>query len=66
MFRPSEETRFAGIRPTTPPSWKHPLVLLALQGRPVVESRMYGNGLPLLSTLCEKSPWRSRAVGTVA
>ena len=27
---------------------------------------MYGNGLPLLSTLCEKSPWRSRAVGTVA
>ncbi len=56
MFRPSEDTRFAGIRPRTPPSWKHPLVLPALQGRPVVESRMYGNGLPLLSTLCEKSP----------
>ena len=27
-------------------------------------SRMYGHGLPLASTLCEKSPRRSRAVGT--
>ena len=38
----------------------------ALHGRPVVKSRMYGNGSPLLSTLCEKSPRRSSAVGTRA
>ena len=36
----------------------------ALHGKPVAKSRMYGNGAPLPSTLCEKSPRRSSAVGT--
>ena len=52
------------MRPRTPPSWKQPAVFDALHGSPVVKSRMNGNGLPARSTLCEKSPARSRAVGT--
>ena len=53
------------MRPSTPPSRKQPRVSVALHGSSVLVSRMYGNGLPLASRLCEKSPVRSRAVGTV-
>jgi hypothetical protein len=37
-----------------------------LHGSPVAESLTYGNGSPLASRLCEKSPRRSSAVGTRA
>src|SRR5207244_9011293 len=50
-FGPLELIRFAGI-------------LLPGNGRPVVGSLITIN-CPLVSRLCEKSPWRSRAVGTL-
>jgi hypothetical protein len=52
------------MRPTTPPDWKQPEVLVALQAPDRRGSLMKGNGLPLLSVDCEKSPYRSSAVGS--
>ena len=56
--------RLAGIRPSTPPSAKQPPVLVAEHAPESSGSLMYGNRLPLLSMVCEKSPCRSSAVGT--
>ncbi len=69
MFNPVWYRRSAGIRPTTPPSWKQAVVTAAAVGVGAVHapvlcgSRMYGKKLPLLSVDCEKSPARSSAVG---
>jgi len=56
--------RSAGIRPRTPPAWKHPAVVPAIHGAVEFGSLIKFNSAPLLSSVCEKSPARSRAVGT--
>src|SRR5882672_9380833 len=70
---PGAYNRFLGMRPRTPPSLKHPPVLVALHGRLEFGSLMVLKSAVLLfpsalflSTLCEKSPARSRRVGKVA
>ena len=53
----------AGMRPTTPPSRKQPLICEPC--RPLSAGILdVGVERPLLSVVCEKSPARSSAVGT--
>src|SRR5712692_3454795 len=61
---PVEYNRSAGIWPSTPPAWKQPAVLPAVQGAVEFGTLIRLNNAPLLSRVCEKSPARSSAVGT--
>src|ERR1700674_2215936 len=64
MLSPSWYKRLGGIRPSTPPSWKQPAVLAAVHGELEDGSLIRLMSAPVLSVLCEKSPWRSSSVGT--
>src|SRR5438045_7669128 len=61
---PVEYNRSVGILPSTPPAWKQPAVLAAVQGDVEFGSLIKLNNAPVLSRVCEKSPARSAAVGT--
>src|SRR5262245_23689615 len=61
---PAEYSRSDGIRPSTPPAWKHPPVFAAVHGSVEFGSLIKLNSAPVLSRVCEKSPARSSAVGT--
>src|SRR5262245_22510239 len=64
MFRPVWYSADAGIRPSTPPSAKQPAVLVDEHAAVEAGFLMKGYKFPVLSVVCEKSPWRSSAVGT--
>src|SRR5262245_3176929 len=67
---PGAYSRFAGILPVRPPSWKQPAVFVAEHGCVEVGSLMNGFSTPvdcpcvLVFSVCEKSPVRSSSVGT--